>query len=237
MAGNGLSHGAALNHGERAVRPMEYPVLAGGPAPGLDGLSAAGLAARVRELEAERDERERRWVREIEAARREAVEQGRAAATSEDAAWRKQCAAELAAALEEFRARRDEYLAQVEHEVVRLALAVAERILHREAQMDPLLLAGAVRVALGRLAESTEVRLRVPAAQQELWTEMLRLMPALPLRPEVVGDAEMQTTEAALETSLGRVDLGVRAQIEEIERGFFDLLEVRAKDSRAGKQG
>jgi hypothetical protein len=35
------------------------------------------------------------------------------------------------------------------------------------------------------------------------------------------------------------VDLGVRAQIEEIERGFFDLLEVRAKDSRAGtgKQG
>lgn len=237
MAGNGLSRGAVLNRGERAVRPMEYPVLAGGRAAGLDGLSAAGLAARVRELEAERDDRERRWVREIEAARREAGEQGRAAATSEDAAWRKQCAAELAAALEEFRARRDEYLAQVEHEVVRLALAVAERILHREAQMDPLLLAGAVRVALGRLAESTEVRLRVPAAQQELWAEMLRLMPALPLRPEVVSDAEMQTTEAALETSLGRVDLGVRAQIEEIERGFFDLLEVRAKDSRAGKQG
>lgn len=241
MAGNGLMNGAALNNGlnhEPAVRPMEYPVLAGGPQPGIDGMTAAGLVARVRELEGEREERERRWVRDLEAARREAQEQGRAAATGEEAAWRKQCAAELAAALEDFRARRDEYLAEVEHEVVRLALAVAERILHREAQMDPLLLAGAVRVALGRLAESTEVRLRVPAAQQELWAEMLRLMPALPLRPEVVGDAEMAATEALLETTLGRVDLGVRAQIGEIERGFFDLLEVRSKDGRAdgGKQ-
>jgi flagellar assembly protein FliH len=236
MAGNGAVPNNGLNH-EPAVRPMEYPVLAGGPA--LGEMSAAGLAARVRELESEREERERRWVRDLEAARREALEQGRIAATSDDAAWRKQCAAELAAAIEEFRARRDEYLAQVEHEVVRLALAVAERILHREAQMDPLLLAGAVRVALGRLAESTEVRLRVPVAQQELWAEMLRLMPALPLCPEVVGDAEMQVTEAQLETTLGRVDLGVRAQIEEIERGFFDLLEVRAKDGRAevGKRG
>ena len=228
MAANGIMRDA----GEPAVRPMEYPLLAGIPGPAF-GQAAQAPPPR----EAEREERERRWAEGLEAARREAFEQGRASAGSEDAAWKKQAAAQLTAAGEEFRARRDEYLAQVEHEVVRLALAVAERILHREAQMDPLLLAGAVRVALGRLAESTEVRLKVPAAEQELWEEMLRLMPALPLRPQVVGDAQMQPTEAQMETSLGRVDLGVRAQIEEIERGFFDLLEVRAKDSRAGKQG
>ncbi len=35
---------------------------------------------------------------------------------------------------------------------MKLALAVAARILRREAQMDPLLLTGAVRVALGQLA-------------------------------------------------------------------------------------
>ena len=58
---------------------------------------------------------------------------------------------------------RDRYLHAVEHEVVELALAVAARILRREAQMDPLLLTGAVRVALGQLSGSTEVRLRVPA--------------------------------------------------------------------------
>ncbi len=47
---------------------------------------------------------------------------------------------------------RDQYLHKVEHEVVKLALAVAARILRREAQMDPLLLTGAVRVALGQLS-------------------------------------------------------------------------------------
>jgi len=235
MVSDGAMANHGLNHAEPAIQPMEYPVLTG--TRGLDRGSPAGLAARVREMEAEREERERRWARELESARRQGFEEGRTAALGEEAPWRKQCSAQLAAAIEEFRARRDEYLAQVEHEVVRLALAVAERILHREAQMDPLLLTGAVRVALGRVGETTEVRLRVPAAQQELWAEMLRLMPALPLRPEVVGEAEMQATEAVLETALGRVDLGVRAQIEEIERGFFDLLEVRSKENRGGKQG
>ncbi len=233
-----LNNGAELQHTEPTVRPMEFPVLAGAPVPSFG--QAAGLPGkRGGEADTEREEREHRWARQLEAARREAFEQGRAAATGEEATWKRQGAAQLTAVLEEFRARRDEYLAQVEHEVVRLALAVAERILHRESQMDPLLLTGAVRVALGRLADSTEVRLRVPVAHRELWAEMLRLMPAVPLRPEVVGDAEMEVSEAMLETALGRVDLGVRAQIEEIERGFFDLLEVRAKDGRAeeGKQG
>lgn len=100
--------------------------------------------------------------------------------------------------------------------------------------MDPLLLTGAVRVALGQLAETTAVRLRVPAAQSAMWTELLRLMPGLPLRPEVVADAEMQEAEAVLEAELGTVDLGVRAQIAEIERGFFDLLDAR-RETRAGE--
>jgi flagellar assembly protein FliH len=51
-----------------------------------------------------------------------------------------------------------------------------------------------------------------------------------------VGEPELETPEAVLETGLGTVDLGVRAQIAEIERGFFDLLEVR-RDAAAGKQG
>jgi flagellar assembly protein FliH len=56
---------------------------------------------------------------------------------------------------------------------------VAARILRREAQMDPLLLTGAVRVALGQLSGSTEVRLRVPPAELDLWTEAIALLPNL----------------------------------------------------------
>jgi flagellar assembly protein FliH len=110
----------------------------------------------------------------------------------------------------------------VEREVVELALAVAARILRRESQMDPLLLTGAVRVALGQLAGSTQVRLRVPQEELELWTEAMALLPNLALKPTVVAGEGMRVGECAIETELGSVDLGIRAQLGEIERGFFD---------------
>ena len=45
-------------------------------------------------------------------------------------------------AVREFAAAREQYFAAVEQQVVKLALAIAARVLHREAQIDPLLLAG-----------------------------------------------------------------------------------------------
>jgi len=228
---------------DNQYRPMEYPVLAGEP-PVIDFESPVDPEQRVRELEAEIEKKEKHFARKLESARQEAVVRGKELASSEHSAWRQQCTAELSAAIGEFRGHADEYLARVEHEVVRLALAVAERVLHRESQLDPLLLSGTVRVALGQLAESTKVRLRVPAAHEEMWAEMVRLMPELPLRPEVWADQEMHTCEAVLETKLGTVDLGVRAQLREIERSFFDLPEVSSESSLetnrpevAGKRG
>jgi flagellar assembly protein FliH len=128
-------------------------------------------------------------------------------------------AAELIAS---FAQERDRYMHAVEHEVVKLALAVAARILRREAQMDPLLLTGAVRVALGQLSGSTEVRLRVPPGELELWDDAISLLPNLALKPTVVPGEGMRLGDCAIETSLGSVDLGIRSQLGEIERGFFD---------------
>jgi flagellar assembly protein FliH len=128
----------------------------------------------------------------------------------------------VAELLASFGQERDRYLRSVEHEVVGLALAVAARILRREAQMDPLLLTGAVRVALGQLSGSTQVRLLVPAAELELWTESMALIPNLPVRPTVIAGEGMHLGEVLIETELGSVDLGIRAQLGEIERGFFD---------------
>lgn|GEM_PF-820025 len=128
-----------------------------------------------------------------------------------------------------FIAERDRYLSGVEHEVVRLALQVAARVLRREAQMDPLLLTGAVRVALGQLAASTTMQLRVPAQDQTLWQEAIAHLPKLQNRPEIVPDPGMHLGECVIETGLGSVDLGIRAQLAEIERGFFD----RAPGSRS----
>ena len=135
-------------------------------------------------------------------------------------------AAEL---IKSFAEERDKYLRAVEHEVVELALAVAARILRREAQMDPLLLTGAVRVSLGQLSGSTQVRLRVPPGELDLWKETVALLPNLAVQPAVLAGAGMRLGDCVIETDLGSVDLGIRSQLGEIERGFFD----RAGESRA----
>ncbi len=129
---------------------------------------------------------------------------------------------EVADLLQSFAEERGRYFQAVEHEVVELALAIAARILRREAQMDPLLLTGAVRVALGQLASSTEVRLRVPATELALWTESMAHVPNLAPKPAVLAGTEMHLGECIIETELGSVNLGIRAQLGEIERGFFD---------------
>ncbi len=124
--------------------------------------------------------------------------------------------------LENLTRERVHYLQAIEQEVVRLALAVAARILRREAQMDPLLLTGAVRVALGQVAATSETRLRVPAREADLWKETIALLPKLTVKPLVVADQDMLLGECVIESKVGTVDLGIRSQLGEIERGFFD---------------
>jgi flagellar assembly protein FliH len=222
------------------IHPMEYrSIVAAGlasPEPTTDAApNPKELEARIRELQLELEARSRNFEAGIHSARIEAQEAGRNSERSEHASRVAMAAQALTAALEDFIASRDYYLAQVEQEVVRLALAIAARILHREALMDPLLLAGAVRVALGQLADTTEVCLKVPASEHEMWREMLHLMPNLPLHPKLFEDDALTTGECLLETQLGSVDLGVRSQLAEIERGFFDLLEYRSKEQREQK--
>jgi flagellar assembly protein FliH len=129
---------------------------------------------------------------------------------------------QAAGLIERFAQERERYLHAVEREVVKLALAVAARILRREAQMDPLLLTGAVRVALGQLSGATEVRLCVPPADLSLWTEAIALLPNLAVKPAVTAGEGMRLGDCVIETGMGSVDLGIRAQLGEIERGFFD---------------
>jgi len=135
----------------------------------------------------------------------------------------------------QFAEERDRYFATVEKEVVKLALAIAARILRRESQMDPLLLTGAVRVALGQLSGSTEVRLRVPQAELDLWREALALLPNLTMKPQVVAGDGMRLGDCVIETAMGSVDLGIRSQLGEIERGFFDSAVKNREPAAAAK--
>jgi flagellar assembly protein FliH len=186
------------------------------------------FAMRIAELEAEKEELIQK-IQQEQAAQQGFYERGKQEQQREHAFVIEIASEKLIEAIRQFHDVRDSYLAQVEREVVHLSLAIASRILHREVRMDPLLLSGVVRVALGKLSDATEVRLRVPATDEAMWSEMLRLMPNLPLHPKVIADEKMCAGECSLETQLGCIDLGVSAQLAEIERGFFDLLEHRTK--------
>lgn len=150
---------------------------------------------------------------------RQAERKGQSGSEAATQQLRAQQAAEL---IGSFTEERDRYMGAVEHEVVKLALAVAARILRREAQMDPLLLTGAVRVALGQLSGSTQARLRVPEAELDLWREAIALVPNIAVRPVIGAGEGMRLGDCVIETELGSVDLGIRSQLGEIERGFFD---------------
>ena len=225
------------------VEVFKYPV---GPEPSLqawEGLAATGGTSSastmpvpsaslpaVADDSARRAQFDRKLIEEaqrgFEAGRERGLLEGRQAERAEQAAANaaaaQQRAKKLAELIDGFARERDRYFHAVEHEVVELALAVAARILRREAQMDPLLLTGAVRVALGQLSNSTQVRLRVPPAELDLWTEAIAHLPNLALKPTVMAGEDMRLGDCAIETELGSVDLGVRAQLGEIERGFFD---------------
>jgi flagellar assembly protein FliH len=116
---------------------------------------------------------------------------------------------------------RQRYFATAEEQVVRLALAIAERVLHREAKADPLLLSSAVRAALARVREGSAAVLRVPRAEQELWAGIFPegSEPIVTIAP----DDRMSSGDCVLETIVGRVELGVSVQLEEIGRGFGEL--------------
>jgi flagellar assembly protein FliH len=83
----------------------------------------------------------------------------------------------LATAMSAFETQRDEYFAQVEAEVVQLALAIAAKVLHREAQVDRMLVAALVKVAVEKMREGSSITVRVSPEQAGRWREYLAGQP------------------------------------------------------------
>jgi flagellar assembly protein FliH len=133
----------------------------------------------------------------------------------------------VSVALVDFAGERAQYFQQVESEVVQLALSIARRILHREAQIDPLLLAGMVRVTLEKMESATHVVVRVhPQQVSECRGYFAQHMESRTV-PEVVEDAAVERDHCVLQTALGTTELGVGSQLKEIEQGLLDLLARR----------
>ena len=122
--------------------------------------------------------------------------------------------------ISQFQQERKEYYSRVEVKLVQFALAIAAKILHREAQVDRMVVAGLVKVMLEKLQQGTKVVVRVHPQLAESWRQYFRDNATM----QVVEDSSLNLTDCKLETDLGIADVGLDAQLNEIEKGFFDLL-------------
>jgi flagellar assembly protein FliH len=122
--------------------------------------------------------------------------------------------------LSAFQQERSEYYSKVEVQLVHFALAIAAKILHREAQVDRMVVAGLVKVMVEKLQQGTKVTVRVRPEAAESWRHYFHDNSTM----QVVEDFSLQSTDCVFETEVGTAEVGLDAQLKEIEKGFFDLL-------------
>jgi flagellar assembly protein FliH len=134
--------------------------------------------------------------------------------------------ATIATTVAKFEEERDRYYSRVEAEIVQLSLAIAAKILHREAQVDAMLVASLVRLAMENMREGSSVTIRVGVGKGEDWKRYFANFSS-PTRVEVVEDAQLNEQDCILETELGSANFSLQKQLKEVEQGFFDLLAVR----------
>lgn len=226
--GNGLLPGIGASVGEL---PPFLRTSVGKKQPAAMG--DVRLEARVIELECAREEDERRHREALADAREKAAHELAAALHEQQERLTRECADSVQASITAFQQKQEQYFEKAEAAVVRLALSIAARVLHREAQLDPLMLRGAVRVALEEAQEGARCVLEVCAAKSEAWGTWLAGMPR---RVEVRSKEDAAPGHCRLEIGASSADLSVHAQLAEIERGFFDLLESRPSVI-AGEEG
>jgi flagellar assembly protein FliH len=189
------------------------PAPASPPGPPLE--EYLRLEANLRSIEQSAPERERR-------AQQKGREEGEAAAAAK---W--QPALENAArSVSELATMRARLRREAEQDVIRLASAMARRILRRELSVDPEAICGLLRTAFERLdmRETSRIRIR-PEDREAIGRYLARI--GSPQRIEVVADPSLERGALLLECERGQLDASVETQLEEIERGFTDLLERR----------
>ncbi len=193
------------------VSPVVWPSLASGGVESRQSKIVTGEVNEVGDIE--------RRVREAHnAGRRE----GEAAARAQVAPVIEQ----LTHSIESLALLRPGLRRQAEEDVVRLALAIARRVIRRELTVDPEPLGGIVRTALEKLQGQEICRVRVwPEHAVTLKNTLERL--GTPPGIEIVADRSRQPGDVLFETARGVLDASIETQLQEVERGLTDRLHRR----------
>jgi flagellar assembly protein FliH len=165
-----------------------------------------------------------RQMEEQAPAKEQAIRQAaRQEAEAAAAAQWKEALDRLSRALADLASLRHRLRREAEEDVVKLSVAIARRILRRELTLDPDALLGIVKAAVERIQLRETHRVRVRSEDAALVTAFLERIGS-PHRIEVLADNALERGGLLFETQRGTMDSSVETQIEEIERGFTDLL-------------
>jgi len=113
--------------------------------------------------------------------------------------------------------------AQVEGEVVKLALEVAKKIVHREIQADQEIIQTLVRVALGHVAERSAVTVRLNPVDCTFVAEHRAELCSDSDGREIVlvADKAIDRGGCLVQTECGDIDARIEEEFREVERAFF----------------
>jgi flagellar assembly protein FliH len=187
----------------RVGAPWSGPAV---PGRGPDPRESAALQARVAELEREAERRE-------QAAYRKGLDQGRAAGEQEAAARLKPILDRFAQTIAELSSHRRQLRRDAETDLVKLAIAIARRVLRR----------GLVKAALEKLEGREVERVRVHPADAAAVKQHLDLV-GMTARFEVVAEPRLERGAAIFETTRGSLDASIETQLDEIQRGLIDRI-------------
>jgi flagellar assembly protein FliH len=114
---------------------------------------------------------------------------------------------------------------QVEREVVKLAVEVAKKIVHREIQADPEIIQTLVKVALSHVAEKSAVTVHLHPSD---YNYILEHRSELSSGPEdgrevvLLADKSIERGGCLIQTECGDIDARIEEEFREVERGFFE---------------
>ncbi|MCA9794540.1 MAG: hypothetical protein KC910_22185 [Candidatus Eremiobacteraeota bacterium] len=130
------------------------------------------------------------------------------------------------------RARRA-IVATVEPELARLSIKIAERVLGEAIKVDPDVILGIVRQALGGIKDREEVSIRVNPQDvqivrdnREIFERMIEGLKSF----EVVADPTIDPGGCSIETNLGNIDARLHTQLDAIRQGMEETIKLREEE-------
>jgi flagellar assembly protein FliH len=202
------------------------------------GITADAEASAEGMESAERETQELIKAAGIEAARLIAAAEARAARIEHEAAERgiaearARIADELNTSVEDLRGQLTRSLAELgqlyslivtrtEHDLVRLSLEIARKIIHREVTTDPDITLTLVRVALARLHPRAVATVRLHPEDFSYVDSQLESS-GTGCRIEMIADTTVGRGGCIVQSEHGDIDARIDQQFAIIERGFFE---------------